>query len=65
MKKKFLSLFMILAISIFTFIPFIKVEAGSIGFVGSGGNATFTETGTDSEELSNSIDIAWGLGVKR
>ena len=56
MKKKFLSLFMVIAITIFQFAP-TMVSAGSIGQIGSGKRVTFTETDTSSEQVASSTNM--------
>ena len=57
MKKKVLYLFMVIAITAFAFMPYINVYAASIGFVGTGSIATFTQTNTESEIIPSSTNI--------
>ena len=56
MKKKLLLSFVV-AIAIFTIMPFINVYATNIGRIDTGGKTTFTESGTDSETVSSSTNI--------
>ena len=65
MKKKILALFMVMAITVFVFVPFINVYAGSIGFLGSGKIVTFNQTATDSESVSNSTNMETYINSKK
>lgn len=65
MKKKYLSLFMIIAITVFAFVPFINVDAGSIGFIGSGKIVNFNQTGTNSESVASSTNMETYINAKK
>ena len=64
MKKKFMSIFMVIAITIFQFAPTI-VNAGSIGRVGSGKRVTFTEIGTSTEQVASTTNIEEYINSKK
>ena len=65
MKKKYLSLFMIIAIAAFAFVPFINVDAGSIGFIGSGKIVNFNQTSTNSESVASSTNMETYINTKK
>ena len=63
MRKKFLSLFIVMMFSIFTFVPFAKVNANDVGIVGK--IATFNEVGTDLDIVAGSTDMENYINTKK